>query len=119
MPKRKYRTKVKILYDILSSAITPVKKTRIMSMSNLNPHTFKFYFEFCLGNGLLSEKEGYYELTEKGHRFLNDCKSILDRIEEIERIGSRSGLIVDITVKPVKVLEKTFSNKNENKTIRR
>jgi molybdate transport repressor ModE-like protein len=72
----KNRSRVEILYDIVSSARTAAKKTHLMYKSNLSFKQLDLYLEYILQHGLLEERfsddDGgkLYVLTNKGNEFL-------------------------------------------------
>jgi predicted transcriptional regulator len=88
------RSKVDIIYDILTSAIDGgVKKTHIMYKANLSSEQMKFYFQTLVSHSLLTtDKDGednlIYKTSQKGVKFLQCCtqiKSLVSRPND-ERI---------------------------------
>jgi len=76
----KKRGWVEVSIDVLESAITPKKKTRLMYKSNLNFARFNAYFDDFLRKGLLEEVDGndnwtVYVTSERGRTLLAALKS--------------------------------------------
>lgn len=73
---RNYRDKFDIIADILKIAKRNPKKTQIMYQANLSYTVLKKYLSEIIEASLIShKKEGqYYELTDKGRRFLDFYK---------------------------------------------
>jgi predicted transcriptional regulator len=70
----KNRSRVEILYDIVSAARPSSKKTHLMYKGNLSYQQLDLYLNFILRNGLLEERfvdeARLYFVTEKGLEFL-------------------------------------------------
>jgi predicted transcriptional regulator len=70
----KNRSRVEILYDIISAAKPSSKKTHLMYKGNLSYQQLDLYLNFILKNGLLEERfvddTRLYFITEKGMEFL-------------------------------------------------
>ena len=71
----KNRSRMEILYDIISAARSPVKKTNLMYKSNLSFKQLELYLGFLVEQGLIEAKpedEGHgriYSATSKGYQF--------------------------------------------------
>ena len=75
------RSKLDIIYDVLVSAVSGVKKTHIMSKANLSSEQMAFYFNSLLHHSLIREAKdldnnSIYRTTEKGLKFLECCSQI-------------------------------------------
>ncbi|MHB1907855.1 MAG: winged helix-turn-helix domain-containing protein [Nitrososphaerales archaeon] len=70
----KNRSRVEILYDIISAAKPSSKKTHLMYKGNLSYQQLDLYLNFILSNGLLEERfvdeTRLYFITQKGMQFL-------------------------------------------------
>jgi predicted transcriptional regulator len=70
----KNRSRVEILYDIISAAKPSSKKTHLMYKGNLSYQQLDLYLNFILQNGLLEERfiddTRLYCITQKGMQFL-------------------------------------------------
>lgn len=82
----KNRSRVEILYDVVSAAKSPAKKTHLMYRGNLSYVQLEQYLDFILRNGLLegvaSDEGKYYRITVKGVEFLRlfeDMQRMLDK----------------------------------------
>ncbi|HKW03980.1 MAG TPA: winged helix-turn-helix domain-containing protein [Nitrososphaerales archaeon] len=73
----KNRSRMEILYDIVSAAKSPVKKTNLMYKSNLSFKQLELYLDFLVEQGLVEVKHeidgpGFmYGSTIKGFEFTN------------------------------------------------
>ena len=81
---RERRSRMEIVIDILTEALSDVNKTRIMYRANLNFLRFERYFSDLLDKGLIIKANSprgkeLYRTTEKGRRFLK----IMQDAEEI------------------------------------
>lgn len=74
------RSRIEVIVDVLSEALTETNKTRIMYRANLNFVRFKRYLSELLKKGLIMEvrnnpKDGvFYKTTEKGRELLEILK---------------------------------------------
>ncbi|SRR5579884_1787200 len=80
-PALKNRSKLDIIYDILSSSSAGIKKTHIMSRANLSTEQMNFYFNTLISHSLLdiakdSDNNLIYRTTQKGAKFLQCCAQI-------------------------------------------
>jgi predicted transcriptional regulator len=96
--KLKNRSKLDIIYDILVSATSGVKKTHIMSRANLSSEQMNYYFNTLLHHSLLdSEKDSennlIYRTTQKGIRFLHCCAQIKSLIAPIVKVRMQGELL--------------------------
>ncbi len=72
----KNRSRMEILYDIISAAKCPVKKTNLMYKSNLSFKQLELYLGFLVEQGLIETKpedDGHgriYGATSKGFEFI-------------------------------------------------
>lgn len=88
---RSYRSKYDIIADILKTAISGAKKTRIMHMANVNYHSFCKYFNMLLKNGLIAEfknsnGESIYRTTEAGVEHLKMYERFSNCIKKEEKV---------------------------------
>ncbi len=80
----KKRDRLEIIYDILHSIrdkVGPVRQTHILYRSNLSHQMLVDYVGELISKGFILEKKDkkgkkYFELTEKGHHYLNDYRTI-------------------------------------------
>ncbi|NOZ80636.1 MAG: hypothetical protein GXP63_03090 [DPANN group archaeon] len=80
----KKRDHLEIIHDILNTIRRKaglVRQTHILYKSNLSHQMLVKYVGELIGKGFMIEKEDkkqkkYYELTDKGHQYLNDYKMI-------------------------------------------
>ncbi|HEV8404958.1 MAG TPA: winged helix-turn-helix domain-containing protein [Nitrososphaera sp.] len=96
--KLKNRSKLDIIYDILVSATSGVKKTHIMSRANLSSEQMNFYFSTLLHHSLLDaekdpENNLIYRTTQKGIRFLHCCAQIKSLIAPIVKVRMQGELL--------------------------
>jgi predicted transcriptional regulator len=80
----KYRDGLGIIADILNAAGKGAKKTRIMGVANLSYRLFEKYLREIVQVGFLRLNNDGYEVTEKGHAFLekyNDFSSRYSRLQ--------------------------------------
>jgi predicted transcriptional regulator len=86
----KKRGKFEIMRDMLEivQQNPNIKTTPLLRKSNLSTLRFKQYYEDLLEKGLILEKEDKNNkvvgLTEKGFKFLDKYKTILNFIEEFD-----------------------------------
>lgn len=71
----KYRHRLTIIADILNAANKNGKKTRIMYLANLSYKILQKYLNETISTGLINFNDNSYEVTEKGHTFLEKYKS--------------------------------------------
>jgi len=64
------------MYDILTLCNRDIKKTHIMYKANLSHLQLEKYLRLLIDKELLSEKNGKYVTTSKGHRFLEEFRKI-------------------------------------------
>ena len=90
--KRDKRERLEVIYDILFTIKenqNSIKPTPLLRYSNLSFNSFKEYEEELIGKKLMLElidKKGkkYYSLTDKGFKYLEKYKVILNFIDEFE-----------------------------------
>ena len=70
------RDKTDVYHDILESAITPVRKTRLVYGSNLNFEIIKKYIIELTTSGLLEQNGNFYTTTEKGRKYIKAQESL-------------------------------------------
>jgi predicted transcriptional regulator len=86
----KKRSKFEITKDILEIVQNnnPIKTTPLLRKSNLSTLRFKQYYEELLKKELLKETEDekgrVISITEKGFKFLDKYKTIINFIEEFD-----------------------------------
>lgn len=85
------RAKLEIIRDILriiQENRNSIKSTPLLRKSGLSSAGFKDYYADLLKSGLVKEtgevKDRKISLTEKGFRFLEKYKAIMDFIDEFE-----------------------------------
>jgi predicted transcriptional regulator len=83
MPK--YRGSLEIIADILDAVGDGAKKTRIMYFANLSYKLLGKYLKKTMDAGLVSSDEDHYEVTEKGHTFLERFKDFSGRYSKINK----------------------------------
>jgi len=99
-----YRSRLKIVADVLSVAKGSAKKTQIMYQANLSYKLLTRYLRFVLEAGLIKLRDGNcYELTPKGFEFLRKFDDYYERRQEL-----RTQLTV--IKKKKAVLENSFLN---------
>lgn len=91
----KNRSRVEILYDIVSASKSSARKTHLMYKSNLSFKQLRLYLDFLVYRGLVQEKfdlqeEGakVYTATPKGLEFLRlfeDLKGFLGILDPEKR----------------------------------
>jgi len=77
------RSELEIIDQMLISAGEDVKKTRLMYQTNLCYNHFLEYMDFLLEKGFLGVKVTnprgtFYYITDKGKKFLESIKNVLD-----------------------------------------
>lgn len=84
------RGKLEIIRDILQAIANHrnfIKPTPLLRKSNLSSVRFNEYYVLLISKGIIrevGEKEKHIILTEKGFRFLEKYKAIVDFIDEFE-----------------------------------
>ena len=76
------RCETEIIYDLLSSAQTDIKKTHLMYKTNMKYTQFTKYLDVLLEKGLLGEKDlehdgKTYYVTDKGKKFLSSIETAM------------------------------------------
>lgn len=88
MAKRGKLEIIKDILEIVRDSRNKIKPTPLMRQSNLSTARFKEYFGEILEKGFAKEINNdfgkFVMLTEKGFRFLERYKSIVNFIEEFE-----------------------------------
>ena len=85
------RDRLNIIYDILNKireSNNKIKITPLLRYSNVSSSRFKQYFIELKNKEFISEvqikNDNYVELTEKGYRFLDKYRTIINFIDEFE-----------------------------------
>ena len=85
------RGRLEIIYDILKiihNNSNSIKPTPLLRKSNLSTNRFNEYFSELIEKDFIKEKISHNEklisLTEKGFKFLEKYKTIINFIEEFE-----------------------------------
>lgn len=95
----KNRSRVEILYDIISAAKPSSKKTHLMYKGNLSYQQLDLYLNFILKNGLLEERfvdeTRLYFITQKGTEFLRlfeDMHNLITTVksQDAEEVAAKS-----------------------------
>ena len=83
----KYRSRVKIVADILEVASDGALKTHIMYKCNLSYKLLQQYLADTIEAGLISSKGSrkQYTTTEKGEQFLEQFKAYVQHSEEVRQ----------------------------------
>lgn len=82
----RYRRRIEIIADILSSASSgATKKTRIMYASNLSHSLLEKYLAETISLGLLRLSSSGYEVTERGFIFLEKYERFSSRFSRIQK----------------------------------
>ncbi|MEM2352478.1 MAG: winged helix-turn-helix domain-containing protein [Thermoproteota archaeon] len=82
----KYRRRIEIIADILSSAAGgATKKTRIMYAANLSYSLLEKYLAESISLNLLRLSSNGYEVTEKGIVFLEKYEHFTSRFSKIQK----------------------------------
>jgi len=82
----KYRRRIEIIADILSSAASgATKKTRIMYNANLSYTLLEKYLAEVISLGLLRLSDNGYEVTERGFIFLEKYERFSNRFSRIQK----------------------------------
>lgn len=83
MPK--YRRKIDIIADILSSTVNgTAKKTWIMYSANLSHGLLEKYLAEILKIGFLRRRDDRYEITERGVMFLKRYRYFMSKYSEVQ-----------------------------------
>jgi predicted transcriptional regulator len=85
------RAKLEIIKDILhivQESKNSIKITPLIRRSNMSSERFREYFNELIEKGFIKEithgNEKFISLTDKGFRFLEKYKTIVDFIDEFE-----------------------------------
>jgi len=82
----KYRSKLKIISDILVVARKGAKRTQIMYQANLSYRLMNQYLREALGAGLLERVNGnLYCVTSSGEEFLRRCFEFFEQSRKLEK----------------------------------
>jgi predicted transcriptional regulator len=89
-PKR--RERLEVIYDLLVTIrehYNGIKPTPLLRFSNLSPNSFSDYYQELLTKEFIKEvmeKNGgkYITLTDKGFKYIEKYKYILDLLNEFE-----------------------------------
>jgi predicted transcriptional regulator len=82
----KYRRRLEIIVDILNAAgKNNVKKTRIMYIANLSHRLLRKYLKETINIGFMRSSNNGYEVTEKGHAFLERYQEFSSKFSKIEK----------------------------------
>jgi len=83
------RERLEVIHDILmiiKDNARPIKKTPLLRKSNLSSYRFQEYFEQLINDQFIEttniKKESFIQLTNKGNKYLEKYKGILNFIEE-------------------------------------
>jgi predicted transcriptional regulator len=95
----KNRSRVEILYDIISAANPSSKKTHLMYKGNLSYQQLDLYLDFILKNGLMeerfSEDDGrLFFVTEKGLQFAKLFEDMCTLIRPSKSVDDKAKGIV-------------------------
>ncbi|RZN42473.1 MAG: hypothetical protein EFT35_01845 [Methanophagales archaeon ANME-1-THS] len=74
--RKRPRTKLEILAEILLAARTGATKTEIVYQTNLNFQRARRYLVYLEGKGLLENSGAHYKSTERGNAFLRNVQSM-------------------------------------------
>lgn len=88
----KRRERLEVIYDLLvivRDNHNGIKPTPLLRYSNLSPNSFSEYYQELLSKGFIKElidsKDAkYITLTDKGFRYLEKYKYILELLDEFE-----------------------------------
>ena len=85
------RGKLEIVRDILiviQNNRNKIKTTPLLRKSNLSTSRFKEYYEDLVSKGfvekVIDKKEVYVSLTDKGYKFIEKYRNIVEFIDEFE-----------------------------------
>jgi predicted transcriptional regulator len=77
----KRRNNLDVTVDILQSCIGGTNKTSMVVRSNLNFEIIKEYLNTLINSGLLVEQNGGYVTTEKGTKFVEDYRNLIEPLK--------------------------------------
>lgn len=80
----RYRSRLKIVADILNAVGDGAKKTRIMYIANLSYKLLGKYLKKTIEAGLISSYNDFYKVTEKGQIFLERFDDFSSRYSKLE-----------------------------------
>jgi len=80
----KNRRRVDIIADILKTATSSAKKTRIMYIANLSYRLLEKYLDETINMGFVQASGNIYEITEKGRGFLDKYVQFSGRYSGLE-----------------------------------
>jgi predicted transcriptional regulator len=85
---RRHRTRFEICNDILRTATTGARTTRILYQANLSFATLRRYLDSLVGSGLLLRdvEQGTYHLTKRGRLFLRAYEELRYHRSVIQRM---------------------------------
>jgi predicted transcriptional regulator len=81
----KYRDELGIIADILRAAGGGAKKTRIMYLANLSYGLLEKYLWATVHSGFLRANDVGYEVTDRGHVFLEKYIEFSDKCSRLEQ----------------------------------
>jgi predicted transcriptional regulator len=81
----KYRRRFEIIADILKAAENGAKKTRIMYVANLSHRLLEKYLMETINVGFVRFNNDGYEVTEKGHLFLERYAQFSSKYSKVQR----------------------------------
>lgn len=111
-----YRRRLSIIADILKAANKVGKKTRIMYLANLSYALLQKYLSETITIGLIDSNNNSYEVTEKGHEFLEKYKRYERRYSRVQKTVHK--LMVERRDLE-KMCRKCVQNANPNQKLRR
>lgn len=84
------REKLDVIHDMLNAIIKNNNKigpTRLIQISNLSPKMFKEYTQELINQELINTKieknKKYYEVKDKGYKFLEQYNTFKNFVEEL------------------------------------
>ncbi len=84
------RERLDVIHDILGSVLknnNQIGPTRLIQLSNLSPAMFKEYTSELVDQGLLNEltikNKKFFELGDKGYKFLEQYRTFRNFVEEL------------------------------------
>ncbi len=80
----KHRDRLEIIVAILNVACKGARKTRIMGFANLSYKLLQKYLPETIQLGFVSFGNGLYEVTEKGHAFLEKYNDFSSRYSKVD-----------------------------------
>lgn len=93
MKKAKYRSRLRIVADILFAAREGSKKTHIMYKANLSYKLVSRYLTDVIEAGLVKFYDGEYIITKRGEKFIKKYQEYSDYREKlkgrIEEVNSK------------------------------